>query len=208
MAGINIDLNKLKNIKLTKEQQQYVALGVISVVAAVYGYWNYLLKPLGVQQEFWRKSVQSSTENLKKAREFKKNWGEFETRLARVQAGEQFIARRILPAAGADQIMLQVSKLALESGVGLTSFTPEDTTKAQLVEEGIYKNPGTLLISCTYHQLGAFFSKLSGENVIYNVEELELTPGKLTPQGSEMVCNSTLKFVTYSTPAGGGGKNK
>jgi Tfp pilus assembly protein PilO len=203
MAGINIDLKKLQNIKLTKEQQQYVALAVVSIAAAVYGYWNFLLKPLGVQQEFWAKAVKERTENLKKAKDFKKNWAEFETRLARVQAGEDYVSRRILPATGADRLMLRISKLALESGVGLTSYRPEDTTTSQMVDEGIYKNLGRLEISCTYHQLGAFFSKLSGEDVIYNVEEMEVVTSGLNFEGTGMSLKGTLKFVSYSLPPGG-----
>ena len=203
MAGMNIDLNKLKNIKLTKEQQQYVALAVVSVAAAVYGYWNFLLKPLSVQQEFWSKTVKESTGNLQKAKEFKKNWAEFETRLARVQTGEQYVSRRILPAPGADQLMLRISKLALESGVGLTSYKPDDATTSEMVEAGIYKNYGRLEISTTFHQLGFFFSRLSGEDVIYNVDELEVTPNVMNPEGTGMTLKGVLKFVSYSTPPGG-----
>ena len=202
MAGINIDINKLKNIKLTKEQQQYVALGVIGVAAAVYGYWNFMLKPLAVQQEFWTKSVKENADNLKKAQEFKKNWAEFETRMARVQAGEQYVSRRILPVAGAEQLMLRISKLALESGVGLTSYKPEDASTAQRVDADIYKNLGKLEILCTYHQLGSFFSRLSGEDVIYNVEEMEVTPGDMNPQGTGIYLKGVLKFVSYSIPPG------
>ena len=202
MAGINIDFKKLQNIKLTKEQQQYVALAVVGVAAAVYGYWNFLLKPLDVQQEFWSKAVKERTDNLQKAKEFKRNWAEFETRLARVQAGEQYVSRRILPVAGAEQLMLRISKLALESGVGLTSYKPEDASAAQLVEEGIYKNQGRLEITSTYHQLGSFFSMLSGEDVIYNVDELDVTAGDLNPQGTEMTLKGILKFVSYSIPPG------
>jgi len=203
MAGMTIDLNKLKNIKLTKEQQQYVALAVVGVVGAVYGYWTFLLKPLAVEQEFWTKSVTERTENLRKAKEFKDNWAKFEMRLARVQTGEQYVSRRILPAAGADQLMLRISKLALESGVGLTSYRPEDSINAEMAGDGIYKNRGQLEITCTFHQLGAFFSKLSGEDVIYNVDELEVTPIDLNTEGTGMNLKGNLKFVSYSIPPGG-----
>lgn len=204
MAGFNFDIKKLQNIKLTKEQQQYVALAVIGVAAAVYGYWNFLLKPLGVQQEFWAKAVKERTDSLKKAREFKKNWTEFETRMARVKAGETYFSRRILPAAGADQLMLRISKLALESGVGLTSYKPDDASTAQVFESGITKNMGKLEISCTFHQLGSFFSRLSGEDVIYNVEDMEVTPGSINPEGTGVKLKGVLKFVSYSMAPGAG----
>jgi len=201
MAGMKIDLNKLKNIKLTKEQQQYVALAVVGAAALVYGYWNFLLKPLGAQQEFWAKTVKDSSENLKKAKEFKRNWAEFENRLSRVQVGEGYVARRILSAGGADILMLRISKLALESGVGLTSFKPQDSSSAEMVDDGIYKNTGSLEITCTYHQLGSFFSRLSGEEVIYNVDEMDVSPSTLNPEGSSMMLRGNLKFVTYSARA-------
>ena len=37
---LNIDFNKLKNIKLTKEQQQYIGVGVLMTGLAVYSYFS------------------------------------------------------------------------------------------------------------------------------------------------------------------------
>lgn len=194
---INQIINKLKNLKLTKEQQQYVVLGVVAVAAGVYSYWNFLLKPLNAEQVKWTKEVQTMRDNLTKAREFKKNWADFEARLSRVQAGEQFVSRRIVTGDFINTLS-RVAALTLESGVELAKYQPDDTASGILVEEGIYKNTASFEVIGTYHQMGSFLSRLSGEEVIYNVEEIQLSPMEMKAGGNEMGIRASMKLLTYT----------
>ena len=65
---LNLDLNKLKNIKLTKDQQQYVVFAVLLVGGAVWGYWTKLMVPLG-------KAIVEKQETLEDEKAF--NYAEF-----------------------------------------------------------------------------------------------------------------------------------
>ncbi len=197
-------INKVKNLKLTKEQQQYVVAAILGLVGGVYGYWNYLLKPLSVDKLHWEKEVQVKEENLKKAREFKKNWSDFEARLARVQAGEQFVARRIVPS-GSTDIMVQLAKLTLESGVVLSSYKPEDQTGAVMVGEGIFKNSAAIELRCNYHQLGGFLSRISGEETIYNVEDVQIEAIDISSDRNSMTIKTMMKLLTYTAGLTSGG---
>lgn len=194
---VNQLINKLKNLKLTKEQQQYVVLAVVAVAASVYSYWNFLLKPLNAQQEHWTKQVKTKTENLQKARDFKKNWADFEARLSRVQAGEQFVARRIVTGDFISTLS-RVAAMTLESGVEMAKYQPDDTASGILVEEGIYKNTASVDILGTFHQVGAFLSRLSGEEIIYNVEDVQLAITEMRPSGNEMGIKASMKLLTYT----------
>ena len=95
-VDVNVYLNRLKNIKLTKEQQQTVVLVVVVIVAAIFGYFKYVLGPLNVDIAKYRKDLDTMKSDIQEAKII--NPEEYRQRRDRVQAGNQYVARRLPPA--------------------------------------------------------------------------------------------------------------
>lgn len=203
MAAMNLDLTKLKNLKLTKEQQQYLVGAVLGIAASVYGYLTYVLAPLNKEIVDLQTKVKEKQDSLEKARKLKAQWEEYTQRLSRVQTGLQYVSRRLPPDASGSLQIEQLIKMCLEGGVQLTTFTPDAGTANKSEFGGFKKNISAMTLISDFHRLGNFFSRLSGEDVVYYVDDLALTVPPDNPLHNTI--QATMKLVTY-TDIGGGAK--
>jgi len=198
VADIKIDLNKLKNLKLTKEQQQYVAAGVLGVGLVVYSYWNFGLKPLNTEISTLQKTVTEKRDNLEKAKRLKGQWEEYNQRLARVQNASQFLARRLPRISDYNVGFAKMTKMTLEGGVTL-GLMGEDKSRANKSEfEGYEKRVSIIMLVGGYHKLGEFLSRLSGEDLLYNIEDVQMlgAPDMFQQQHHQSAALA-MKLVTY-----------
>jgi len=186
---LKFDLAKLKNIKLTKEQQQLVVLGVFLVGGGVYGYWNYLMVPLRQDQVKVEIELKEEKGKLRKAKEFKPE--AYEKRLAKVQEGIQFVSGRLPPVGDEPMGLQRLITMTLEDGMEL-GFNLAKSKPGRVEFPGFQKNIAAITVDTDYHKLGRLFSKLSGEDIVYNIEGLKLTAGPQNP------VRATFTLVTYS----------
>ncbi len=195
-----LDLNKLKNIKLTKEQQQYAAVSVLLLGLGIYGYWTYVLVPFASQIKTLENSLKEKKESIESARKLKDKWEEYTQRLSRVQAGLAFMARRLPPAQGVDLGLSKLVRMSTEGGVVLVAIGGDsDATRTKSEYEGYKKSVTNFWFAGDYHQLGAFLAKLSGEDLIYLAEDLVM----IGMQGSfvdkfHLSSAVQLKLITYA----------
>ncbi len=201
MAAMALDLNRLKNLKLTKEQQQYLVGGILGIAAGVYGYWNFLLTPLNKDIVQLQATLKEKQDNLEKARRLKAQWEEYTQRLARVQTGMQYTTRRLPSDAQFTVQVERLIKMCLEGNVELGAFTSEKSATNKSEFEGFKKNISGLTLVADYHRLGAFLSRLSGEDIVYNVDDLSLTAAPDNALHNTVV--ATMKLVTYTDLATG-----
>ena len=193
-AGFNLDLAKLKNIKLTKEQQQTVVGAVLLAAGAVYGYWHFIMTPLGKEIGVCETALVKKEESLKKAKVFKRE--DYLQRLTKVQAGLQFVSRR-LPAAEAESTNLKrFIKITLESGIELVRYVPEKGAITKPDMEGYRKNVATIEVRTDFHKLGMFLSRLSGEEPVFYVADMQLRSLESDQGGVSVV--ATMKLINYS----------
>lgn len=191
-----LDFSKLKNIKLTQQQQQMVVMTVIAVGGAVYGYWNYLITPMNADIKTVSEKLKNNKEDLKKAKEFKANWTLYKQRLAKVQEAAKFVAKR-LPSSTDSFVegVQRVMKISLEGEIKVTPYSQMKTKKKEIEFPGFQKNIAELSVSTEFHKLGEFLSTLSGENILYNVENVTLrTSG---PNQQHHTVAATMDLVTY-----------
>jgi len=193
---LNVEIAKLKNIKLTKGQQQYIALGVVAVGAAIWGYWTKLMVPLGKEIVVAQEALQVEEKKLAEAEKFDQK--EHDRRVEKVQEGMRYFSRRLPPADEGYTEHKRLIMLVKESGVKQTAIKPEKG-KSSKDFPGFRQNVAVLSLGADYHQLGSFLSKLTGEELLYVVEELQLLPAPidinrpLAPRVSVR-----LKLVTYA----------
>ena len=198
---MNIDFNKLKNIKLTKEQQQLLVGGILGTVAVIYGYWTFLLTPLNKDITNLEASLKTKQDSLDTARKMKASWEEYTQRLARVQAGMQYVARR-LPLASENMGQLQhLFKMSIEGRVEISALTPEKSLVNKSEFPGLARSSAQVTLISDFHRLGAFLSRLSAEDMVYNVDELTLTAAPVSPDNIAMhnTISTTLKLITYTS---------
>ena len=189
-------LAKLKNIKLTKEQQQYTVLGVVAAAGLIYGYWTQLLVPLNKRMVQLEKDLRAQESKLGEAKRIKERWEEYEERLMRTRIGMEFVSRRIPAVQTNDMLLRQFQMLCQESGLMFGGFSPAAGPTVRTEYEGTKKLMAMVDFICDYHQLGEFLSRLSTEQKVYTVENVQITPSAVpTKNGSIRV---TLNVVTYS----------
>ena len=199
MAGLAIDFNKLKNIKLTKEQQQYVVLGVLLLAGGVYGYANVVIKPMSVEAAKLQKEYTDKQASLDKARRLKGQWEEYNQRLARTQAGLAFVGRRLPTESTYDLGFAKLVRMATEGSVELrAALVNNDPAQNKSEYEGYDKKVMTVDFSGDFHGLGEFLSRLTGEDVVYLFEDLRLL-GAAANYQNQFHESATLEFklVTY-----------
>lgn len=193
---LNLDLAKLKNIKLTKDQQQYVVVAVVLTGAAIWGYWTQLMVPLSKSIVEKRDLLQDERRKLEEARKFDQK--EYDLRMEKMQEGMRYLSRRLPPADEGYTELKRLIRIALEGNVELKSFKPEKG-KPSKDFAGFRQNLATAIVDADYHQLGSFLSKLTGEELLYVVDELQLTG--VAPDASRPLAprvSATLKLVTYA----------
>jgi Tfp pilus assembly protein PilO len=203
MPPFEFDLNKLKNIKLTKEQQQYLFLGVVFFFGGIYVYWKYLMMPLNTQVVDLRVQVEEKERSLKEVMDMQKSWEEYDDRLAAVQRGTQFAARRIPASTALAGVLLRMNRLFLEGGMEMTKFRPDTSSSIKSEFPGISKFIADVSIMATYNKFGVFLSRLSAEDIVYNVEDVQVRAGGA--QDDPGAISVGMRVVVYYT-AGGEGK--
>jgi Tfp pilus assembly protein PilO len=196
-TDVNVYLNKLKNIKLTKEQQQTVVLVVVVIVAGVFGYFRYVLGPLNADITKYRKDLDKMKTEIQEARTI--NMEDYRQRLAKVQAGVQFLSRRLPPADSAVWKMQDLVRMSLEGNVWLEKFAVDRTPNLTSEYEGFRKSVAIVTLATDYHQLGAFLSRLSGEDNVYYVEDLQIREaGEDVKLAQNATITATMRLVTYA----------
>ena len=202
MAGMTFDLANLKNLKLTKEQQQYLVVGILAIAGSVYGYWSFLLTPLNKSIVDLTKQLKDKQESIEKARRIKSQWEEYTQRLSRVQSGMQYISRRLPPDAGVNVELQRLIKMTLEGGVEMAAYGSEKNAGNKSEFPGYKKNIANLILVADFHRLGNFLSRLSGEDIVYNIEDLQLAAAPENKLRHSI--GAGVKLVTYTEISAGG----
>lgn len=198
MADVKAIIAKINNLKLTKEQQQYVALGVMLVVFSVYAYWNFGLKVVNTEIGNLQKTITEKRDNLEKAKRLKGLWEEYLQRLGRVQTATQFLARRLPNKSNYNVGIPRMTKMTLEGGVTLGAYGEDKSAKVKSEFEGFEKRVALILLAGEYHRLGEFLSRLSAEDLVYNIEDLQMIGSPdLLQQQYHVSTALAMKLVTY-----------
>lgn len=178
--------------KLTKQQQTIVAV-VLALAVGIYGYWNYMLKPL---------NEKITTQTTK-----------YNELLGQIETAERQ-ARR-LPALTSERDRLQVELAALEKQLPRGRDLP--SIIRTLTREAIQENlqfgqlsprtpvrstyfetiPFEVRFTGTLHALARFLASLGQQERIFQAQNIVLTPQSSSEQGFIML-NISLTIQTYS----------
>jgi Tfp pilus assembly protein PilO len=197
---VNVYMNKLKNIKLTKEQQNALVLGVVLVAGGIFGYWRFMLTPTNRLIADYTNKLKEMRQQIQDAKLI--NMEDYQQRLAKVQAGTQYVSRRLPPADSLAWNLQALVKMSLEGEVWLEKFAADQSVQIASKYEGYQKYGAMVTLATDFHRLGSFLSRLSGEDNIFLVEDLQIRePADDVKKAHNATVYVTMKLVTYAENA-------
>lgn len=178
----------MANIKLTKEQQQMIVLGIVMLGGFGYAYVTFFWMPTAKKIVETRTQIEGIEAKINKAKQVSARLPKLEQELLRLNEQAMAAERRLPKNKSVPDILVTIGGLAAKNGVELVSFTPGAIQSKPFFSELIYP----LSIRGKYHNIGKFLAAVALEERIFNVQNVVYTePG---PDGTMSV---TLTLVSY-----------
>lgn len=155
-------------IKLTKQQQQYVAAGVVLGGVFCFLYVKFFWLPISARIEATQKKIDEVTAQIKKAQAQAARLPRIEAELAQLNQQAAEAELRLPRAKGVTDILVTLTNLAQKYGVEVITFTPGAQASREFFVELNY--PMTL--RGTLHDIGRFLAAVALEQRIFNVQSI------------------------------------
>lgn len=156
------------NIKLTKQQQQMVAAGVVGLGAFGYIYMAFFWLPISKKKEETVKKIEETEAKIDKARSKAGRLHQLEAELVRLNEQAIEAEKRLPKKKSVPDILVTVTNHAERYQVQLVTFTPGKENSKQFFSELTYP----IAVRGTYHNIGKFLAALALEERIFNVENV------------------------------------
>jgi type IV pilus assembly protein PilO len=163
--------------------QAQIGAFVVVCAGAVFGFWNFYV--VDVQADInmrqsrltaLKKDVAKGVATARRLPEFQAQVDQLEDRLASLTA--------VLPEQkDVADILRRIQTLATQSSLSIQRFTPQPTIQQTLYAEV----PFRLQAEGTYHNLGAFFDRISKFPRIINVSDISIRPSNDAASGTTIV---------------------
>lgn len=167
-----------------------VGVPILILVIFFFFYWrpaseeiNKLKKEIAKQQS----EIENAEAKLRKLPELKKRYEKLSEEL-------ELLKRQLPEEKEVTNLLKQVSDLGVESGLVIRLWKPG---KRRLHQSSIvYEIPVTVEMVGTYHNLGRFFSALTGLDRIVNISDLKM--GNARPATGEAIVDISFNAKTFS----------
>ena len=181
----------MANIKLTKEQQQYLVAGVLFGGAFCYGYVAFFWLPISQKKAETRKKIEEVEAKIEKARRQAARLPRLEAELVDLNQRAEEAERRLPKKKSVPDILVTVSALAVKYRVTLLSFQPGGSATKQFFNELSYP----VRIRGRFHDVGRFLAAVALEERIFNVQNVRY--GESAGDLGEMAVDFTLISYQY-----------
>ena len=180
----------MAQIKLTKQQQQTLAVGAVLLAAGGYAYFAFFWLPISKKIKDTQETITTVEAKILKATQqaARKDRLNAELLLLSDQAAEA--EKRLPKKKSVPEILVTVSELAAKQHVELMSFSPGATANKQFFSELNYP----MSVKGTFHNIGKFFAAISLEQRIFNVQNVNYPAPDTT---GEMTVTFTLVSYQY-----------
>jgi Tfp pilus assembly protein PilO len=143
-------------IKLTKQQQQNLAVIAIVVAGALYVYVKILMMPAMSQYKEKAAILEVKSKELQDARTMVAKYPEFLKRASEISSRTEFINRRLPQDSNVSETIREITKRATESNINIIKFEPgKETVKGEYKEMEI-----RVTFLATFRDLGDFLTRL------------------------------------------------
>lgn len=181
----------MANIKLTKEQQQYIVAGVLMTAALGYAYIAFFWLPISQKKAETRKKIEEVEAKIEKARRQAARLPRLEAELVDLNQRAEEAERRLPKKKSVPEILVTLSALSAKYRVTLMSFQPGSSSTKQFFNELGYP----VRIRGSYHNVGKFLAAVAVEERIFNVQNVKY--GEASGDLGEMVVEFTLISYQY-----------
>ncbi|HDQ26545.1 MAG TPA: hypothetical protein ENN43_07365 [bacterium] len=186
MAGMNIDL---KNIKLTKQQQQNLIAAVLLLGGLGYGYFNFWLSP--IQAKLKKESVvlEQKRKDLRDARDMVRSYAEFQARASEINRRVDFINMRLPKETNISDTIRELTQKAAEANINIINFQPGRERDAG----GFKEYDIVMSFETSYTNLGRFLTGVGYISRLITPANLNIT--RIVRTGTEVDYNRTINVA-------------
>ncbi|MBI5625292.1 MAG: type 4a pilus biogenesis protein PilO [Elusimicrobia bacterium] len=154
--------------KLTKQQQQMIAVGVVCVGGLGFLYVKFFWLPTSARIVAAETVIADLEKKIKTAKETAARRPQIEADLATLRTAAQEAEKRLPKTKSVPDILVTAQGLAKKHSVSLTSFSPGAQKAQQYYTELTYQ----LQVRGGYHSIGKFLAGLALEERLYNVSNV------------------------------------
>lgn len=167
------------NIKLSKQQQQYLVFAVMLLGGGGYAYVKYFWMPTSQKTHETEEKIQQVNSKIQKAQRKALKLDEINRQLAELNEMAIEAEKRLPKKQNLPVVIELITDLTRRYNAELSSFSPGKTTKrAHFIEVGYKVN-----IKVSYHDLGRLLAAIALEERIFNVRGVTYSKpsqGKMT----------------------------
>jgi len=179
------------NIKLTKKQQQYLAIGAVLVGALGFTYIKYFWMPISKQIAELQGKIEEVTAKIEKAKVQAARLPRIEAELVLLNQQAADAERRLPRIKSVPDILVTLTSLAHKHNVEVLTFAPG----GQQAREFFYEHSYPVTVNGSFHNVGRFLAAISLEERIFNVKNINYG-GASGPRG-ELSISFTLVSYQY-----------
>lgn len=178
----------LPKLNLTKEQLQWVILGVlgvvlIAIVAGVFLIAPGLQKKRGLVKEYLEKS-----EKLKQDERMVAKKDKLQSSLSQLKKKHAEMEKNVLRRSGNFSMLTVLSEKSLQAGLIFEKIEPKDVPEAEKTAiKGYAQKDYFLRFHAGYHQLGDFLNKLENSSPFIDVRDVRVSGVPETPMSHDVV---------------------
>lgn len=158
----------MAKIKLTKQQQQMAALGVLMLGGFGYSYFTFFWSPISTKIKDTRAKITDVEAKIQKAQQQAARLPRLEAELVRLNDQAVEAETRLPKKKSVPEMLVTISTLAEKNRVELLTFSPGATTNKQFFSELNYP----MTIKGSYHNIGKFLAAIALEDRIFNVQNV------------------------------------
>lgn len=176
------------NIQLTKEQQQYLFLGLLVLGGGGYSYVAYFWKPISARIAETQKKIEETDAKISKAKGQAARLPKIKQELEVLNAQAVEAERQLPKKADLPAVIDTFSALAARHNVRVRSFAPGN----QVASQYFIEIPYTVSVQTPFHDAARFFAALALQERIFNVRNV--TYSTPDPEGR---LNVSFTLVSY-----------
>lgn len=181
--------------KLTKQQQQIIALALMFVVGGGYFYWNFMLKPTLEKIKTNEATYADLIAKIETAERQARRLPALQNELAKLEVDLASLEKQLPKDKDVPNIIRILTREAIQQGLQFVRLGPKPANRQQYFEI----IPFDLQFTGTMHSLARFLSSLGQQDRIFQAQNITMTPGGSATDSQGVVnLNLTLTIQTYS----------
>jgi len=175
---------------MNRDILNYIIIGV-SVLILLTLYFVFAFRPLHQQLLDRKAALQAQQKQLNAAQDMVARYDEFMERVGKLQIEMQQLEERIPSQPRIPKLLKDVTRVAAECNIKDFQFAPQPI----VIKEDYALQPIQVTVTCGYHSLGLFVSKLAALPRLVNTRDFQIVGQDKTGATASISVKMTL--VTY-----------